>query len=167
MKRMFSVILIPALLFASVAPTYAWAAPGVSVTVDLDSGGSPFRAIDELPGPPDPRLPVDSGSDGRFPNQPGPPSGEKPDEGGEPSTTASPPVGLAPRVDSLEVLEKCLRASTLGKTAPLPVAVHDSWRARAHHRPARQDLLARRAHFYSGRLRVVAPCVQSNAPPLA
>ncbi len=170
---MFSVILIPALLFASVAPTYAWSAPAeaaadVLATDELPFGGPPIRTADELPGPSDPRLPADSDDpDGRLPVPPVSKADDESDEGGEPSTTASPPVGLTPRVESLELLERCLRATTLSKTAPWPVPVGDSWRVHVHHKPARQDLLARRSHCFSGMLRTVAPCVQSNAPPQA
>ncbi len=160
MRLAFIVILIPAVLFASVAPTYAWSAPVAEET------GSDL--VKDVLGSSDPVVPPNSdGSKGDSSTDPQPPVGERPGERDEPTTAAPPPVGLTPRTDSFEVFERCLRASLGREAALVRFAFSDAWRTPVRQNPPRQELLTRHSRRVSGALRMVAPCVQSNAPPLA
>lgn len=157
MRLALSVILIPALLFASVAPTYAWSAPMKDHARAEDPAGVP-----------DPLVRTETeNSEHPCPAERAPGGEDRDDDRDGPMSVSPPPVGLTTRVDSLEVFERCLRAS-VGRDASQPrFAVCDTWRLGADAGLIGRDLSDTRFPRVGPSLRTVAPCIRSNAPPLA
>jgi len=165
MRRALVVILIPALLFASTAPTYAWSAPAAPepapvVEKTTAEKGTAEKVVVENVAVEKPGVEEST----RNPTE-GTPANSEPGEEA-PTSVALPPVGLTPRVDSFEVVERCLRASLDRESASLRFAFCDVWRVPVHHHPARQDVLNLRSRRFPGAVRAVAPCIWSKAPPL-
>lgn len=150
MKPFMSLILISALLVAPAVSAYVHPAPLKTDTA------TPTPAPTDVP-----TAPVSDDSDGSST----PRGEEQSDEREETTTTAPPPVGLTPRTDSVEALERSLRAPAESK-ASARTELSLSRRVRAHHKPARLDQLISRARFVSTSLRFVASRLRSHAPPV-
>jgi len=142
MKSFLSLILIPAVLFASVVPASVYAVPLVDST---KRDQSTLQARDK-PGAPD--APDDDQSD-------------QPDV---PTTTAPPPICVTSRADSIEVLERSLRAAGENK-ASTRLELSLVLRVRTHRKLARLEQLIGRARNKSTALRSLASRVRSHAPP--
>lgn len=150
MKSLISLILIPTVLVASVVSAYVRAEP-----VKADPA-TPNSAPADVP-----TAPVSDDSDASAA-----PRGEEPsDERKESTTTAPPPIGLTPRTDSVEALERSLRAPAGSKVSTRfePVL---SGRVRTHHKPPRLDQLISRTRCVATSLRFVASRLRSHAPPV-
>jgi len=96
------------------------------------------------------------------------PQPEDPADDDEPasSTEISPSLGLAPRADSFESLERGLRTPVESRTSHR-VNTWYLWYVRTHHPRRRLERIQRQVRCDSMTLRVVATSVQSHAPPAA